>query len=182
MVEAVVDSKREECVQTEETPDISENDLTAVSNTTDPTYVYDGSSTSASEEDYFNAHSEEDNDITEQKIPILPAKRERRQPDRYGYSNLCAVDDPEIYGEITYDDAVNGPENEKWKEAMDEELKAFDENNAWEFVDAKEADRLVKSWLKYCSVLEDYSGRTEGRTAARVRALILLPACRCHAM
>lgn len=43
---------------------------------------------------------------------------------------------------------MSGPEKEQWERAMMEELKNFDDNQAWEFIDRKEADRVVQcKWV-----------------------------------
>lgn len=119
----------------------------------DPTYIYDSSS---SHEDSYQSVYESENESTlesilEENIQNLQelGKRKRKPVERYGYSNLCIVDELESCGEeLSYETAINGPEKELWEQAMAEELKAFEENQAWEFVHRKEADRVVQcKWV-----------------------------------
>jgi hypothetical protein len=65
--------------------------------------------------------------------------------ERYGFTNQCVLDESESCGEeITYEEAMNGAKKETWTQAMMEELKAFEDNQAWELVDVKKADRVVQ--------------------------------------
>lgn len=56
--------------------------------------------------------------------------------------NLCADQ------LITYEEAVNGPESEEWCKAMQEELKSFKENEAWDVVNRPEQATVVEcKWV-----------------------------------
>ncbi|CAH2107522.1 unnamed protein product [Euphydryas editha] len=83
------------------------------------------------------------------EIPELPSKRLRKPVERYGVSNLSITNNQKSWdGEITYEEAIKGPDRKMWEQAMEHELKAFEENQAWELVDEKEADRVVQcKWV-----------------------------------
>lgn len=94
-----------------------------------------------------------------QQVPEKPEvldqreKRVRKQPDRYGWVSVSAgnevdsvsagrqVDsvsagiEVDFSSDITLQDALNGPESAQWTQAMNDELKSFEDNEAWEVVD-----------------------------------------------
>lgn len=136
----------------------------------DPTYVCDSDiSTSSTEENTFHTLSGEEDEIPAQDVPQLLEKRSRKPPDRYGVTNLCFSDELESCAdEITYEEATNGPEKEKWQQAMSDELQAFKENQAWEFVDRKEADRVVQcKWVFKKKLDNDNRVRYRARLVAK---------------
>lgn len=50
--------------------------------------------------------------------------------------------------EFTLEEALQGPEKEHWEEAVKEELKSFEDNNAWEVVDIPVSGNIVKcKWV-----------------------------------
>lgn len=80
-------------------------------------------------------------------VKTLPA-RERRKPDRYGYSNLCAKMVDVDTTELSLEQALQGEEKEHWLRAVQEELQCFYENNAWELVDPPKSGTIVKcKWV-----------------------------------
>ncbi|CAH2104964.1 unnamed protein product [Euphydryas editha] len=126
----------------------SQDDRTVL-NPNDLTYVPDTSCSSSTSENLYHTLCEEDDDSRAVEIPELPSKRLRKPVERYGVSNLSITDNQKSWdGEITYEEAIKGPDREMWEQAMEQELKAFEENQAWELVDAKEADRVVQcKWV-----------------------------------
>lgn len=130
-----------EQVKTAETNNtvLSENDLTFICNT---------SNSSLTSDDSYHTLCGEESDLSADEAPIT-SKRVRKPVERYGISNLCVVDELGACDEdVTYEEAIKGAESEMWKQAMKEELHAFEENQAWEIVSDKEADRVVKcKWV-----------------------------------
>lgn len=97
-------------------------------------------------------------------------KRVRRQPERYGFTNLCTLSEPEsISDPVTIHEALNSPDKEKWIEAMQDELQAFDENQAWVPVDKLPSDKtLVKcKWIFKRKVNSDKSVKYRARLVAK---------------
>lgn len=111
--------------------------------------VKDGHSSSSlsistsSESEYINAltdldstlhqsdEEEEDNNI-EPESPHAVVKRIRKQPERYGFSNLCTNLCPNITRDpVNVREALDSPDRDKWIDAMKDELQAFEENEAW---------------------------------------------------
>jgi hypothetical protein len=76
----------------------------------------------------------------------VPKKRVMRKPNYYGYTNMCVE---EVTGEeISFTEAVTGPEKVEWQCAMREELKSFSENDTWELVDRPKDGTVVKNrWV-----------------------------------
>jgi hypothetical protein len=148
-------------VQEVEDEDSTEEDNT-VPDPDDPTYVCDTSSSYSTKDDANHTLSEEE-------IPARSSKRERRPVNRYGFTNLCVLAESESCGEeITYEEAMNGPEKEMWRQAMMEELKAFEDNQAWELVDVKKADRVVQcKWVFKKKFESDNKVRFRARLVAK---------------
>lgn len=95
--------------------------------------------------------------------------RERKKPERFGFSNLCM-------NEETYDDAaglslseaLQGPEKEQWKEAMREELQCFKDNDAWELCEAPTDSRAVQcKWVLRKKYDSEYKVRFRARLVAK---------------
>lgn len=83
------------------------------------------------------------------------SKRLKREPERYGFLNMTVVNNEAEEDFLTYHEAMNGPDRNHWKKAIDEELKSFEENCAWELTDATNSDTPVKcKWVfkKKCDV------------------------------
>lgn len=79
-------------------------------------------------------------------VKTLP-QRQRKQPDRYG---LMCTEKCNIYfsDELSLEEALQGPEKKHWEQAVQEELKSFEENNAWEVVDIPVSGNIVKcKWV-----------------------------------
>lgn len=90
---------------------------------------------------------EDINTVLENRSP--KPVRERKKPDRYGYSNLCISE--EIIDDasgLSLDEALKGPEREQWMSAVSEEIQCFEDNNAWELVDIPVSGTIVKcKWV-----------------------------------
>lgn len=93
--------------------------------------------------------SEENTNPTDAADTYLPRmvteenkKRQRKKPERYGYANICNTSIGE--DEMTYAEAISGPEKQQWLQAMAEELQAFEENQVWEIVDIPDNKNVVQ--------------------------------------
>ncbi|KAG7306736.1 hypothetical protein JYU34_008164 [Plutella xylostella] len=79
-----------------------------------------------------------------QEVPVVE-KRQRRKPDRYGFANMCDTTGDD---ELTYAEAISGPERQMWLQAMAEELQSFEDNQAWEVVDTPSNASVVQcKWV-----------------------------------
>ncbi|KAG7301017.1 hypothetical protein JYU34_015390 [Plutella xylostella] len=120
-------------------------------------------STSSDSEDSF--HEPLNEEI--QKVEDLPAKRVRRKPDYYGFSNLC-TENVTSHDEMTLQEALQGPERAQWKQAVEEELQAFESNDAWEIVDVPSDRSIVKcKWVLNKKVDIDNKVRYRARLVAK---------------
>ncbi|CAH2103269.1 unnamed protein product [Euphydryas editha] len=164
--EAQIVIPEENIQQVEEGPE-SEEESTLI-DPTDPSYVCEGSSACSTEDDSYQSLLEDDKENLLQDVESL-GKRERKTPNRYGFTNLCVLDENQLYGEdITYLEAMNGPESEEWKQAMRDEIKAFEDNQAWELVDRTEADRVVQcKWVFKKKFESDNKVRFRARLVAK---------------
>lgn len=155
--------KEQQSVEEESSMIGSNNTLT---NQDDPTYVYDSENTTSTEEEFYHRLTEEE-DLSENEEPPLVVKRIRKPPERYSFTNLCVSDEPESWAEdISYNEATNGPEKDKWQQAMSDELQAFEDNQAWEIVSQEEADRVVQcKWV--------FKKKPENNNSVRYRARLV---------
>ncbi|CAH2109079.1 unnamed protein product [Euphydryas editha] len=104
-------------------------------NDKDETYIPDEESTTSEEE--------LQSDTTVKTLP----QRQRREPDRYGF--MCTEECNESFSdELTLEKALQGPEKEHWQQAIEDELKSFEDNKAWEFVDMPVSGNVIKcKWV-----------------------------------
>ncbi|CAH0730432.1 unnamed protein product, partial [Brenthis ino] len=105
----------------EEQSDNTTEDEETVINSSDVTYIPDETESSSSTSDeYYNVLS--DTEVLPDKPTVLD-KRQRKQPDRFGFINICI----ESVGDknLTYEDVMNGIERVQWCKAMEEELQSF---------------------------------------------------------
>lgn len=104
------------------------------------------------------------------EIPKNVRRSERRpQPKEFKdfVTYLCTEDisggDP-----VTLDEALARPDGDKWKEATTDELRSFEENEAWEIVDIPESGTIVKcKWVFKRKVCADNSVRYRARLVAK---------------
>lgn len=136
-----------QAVVQENEPDIPKDETEeeqSVNDQNDSSYLPDSESTtcSSSSDEFCDPENEVahldpvDNPITE--------KRERRKPERYGFSNICATDDVIGDESLTYDIVMNCSEREQWCKAMEEELQSFSDNDAWEVMERPSDARVVQ--------------------------------------
>lgn len=90
-------------------------------------------STDDSDSEYVPSKYEDVEESLEDIVTTTREVRNRRQPDRYGFSsqqNVCLQE----AGDLTLQEALTGHEKGYWQKALKEELQCFDENEAWELV------------------------------------------------
>lgn len=94
--------------------------------------------------------------------------RNRKQPDRYGFSNVCVGNSSiEDSCELSIVEALKGPEKEQWLEAVRDELQCFDYNNAWELTDLPKDSTIVQCrWV----LRKKYDSENNVRYRARLVA------------
>lgn len=96
-------------------------------------------------------------------------KRVRKQPERYGFSNLC-TSSPEVSSDpSSVREALESPDRDSWIEAMRDELRAFEDNDAWVAVDALPSDKTLVQckWVFKKKVNSDNSVRYRARLVAK---------------
>lgn len=170
MTRAVTEEKESEGeIETEARTDSSDIICTPVETDTtldlsDMTYVPEETESSSSEE-FYNTNSEpEIQDLP--KEDTVTGKRQRKQPDRYGFGNICV----ESVGEenLTYTDVMNGPEKSEWCRAMEDELQSFSECDAWEVVDKPDSGTVVQcKWVYKKKLNSDNTVRYRARLVAK---------------
>lgn len=116
--------------------------------------------------------SEKETDV---KKPVTPKDEEKniRRSQRQIKPNT-RFDDYELYfsagtsdqleDPTTVEEARSRPDAEEWKRAMDEELQAFEDNNAWELVDLPESASVVQ-----CKWVFKRKVNSEGKVQHRAR-------------
>lgn len=103
---------------------------------------------------------------TSTPIKIRP-QRERRPPERYGITNICIADKVDDASGLSLEEALQGLEKAHWKQAMTDELKSFEENEAWELVSVPDKASIVKcKWV----LKKKYDSENNVRYRARLVA------------
>ncbi|XP_046976414.1 uncharacterized mitochondrial protein AtMg00820-like [Vanessa cardui] len=93
-------------------------------------------------------------------------KRKRKIPERYGYANACTMSIGE--DELTFSEAISGPEKQQWLQAITEELQSFVDNQVWEVVDAPNNGSVVQcKWVLKKKFDSDNKVRYRARLVAK---------------
>lgn len=108
---------------------------------------------SSSESEYLDVKNQKYSDdasnraVNSPEIPTeVKQKRQRKKPERYGYANICTnyIGDDNM----TYAEAISGPEKQQWMQAMAEELQSFADNDVWDVVDSPDNVSVVQcKWV-----------------------------------
>lgn len=105
-----------------------------------------------------------DEDLNTENKRVFPV-RQRGKPDRYGF--MCMIDD-QPDNELTLKEALEGPEKEFWEQAVQDELQSFQDNKAWEIVDAPSGGTIVKcKWVLKKKCDSDNNVRYRARLVAK---------------
>ncbi|CAK1555486.1 unnamed protein product [Leptosia nina] len=95
-----------------------------------------------------------------------PKKQLRKRPERYGFANMSTTSIGD--NELTYAEAISGPESQQWLQAMAEELQSFDDNQVWEIVDAPDSASVVQcKWVLKKKIDCDNKVRHRARLVAK---------------
>ncbi|CAF4918661.1 unnamed protein product [Pieris macdunnoughi] len=171
MMEAIINENKSYSDSVDQLTDSDGSDSelstsTVKSNNNDHTYIEEESNlNNSTSDDFFDSVP-----VRELKNlqNIKPDKvtRDRKKPDRFGYSNVCIETDTDPCGDhlITYEEALNGLESKEWYKAMQEELQSFRKNEAWEVVDRPKQATVVKcKWVLKKKVDSDDNIRYHAR-------------------
>lgn len=116
-------------------------------NTDDSDEVYVPCETDTLESSESSITDSEDSIILN-NVNMTSGSRRRQQPDRYRFANACIEDDNIFTGEISLQEALEGPEKAQWLAAVQDELQSFEKNSAWELVDAPKDGTIVQcKWV-----------------------------------
>lgn len=120
------------------------------------------------DETYIPSESEYEDGEDTSFIPSYRSVRERKKPERYGLSNMCVSEAaPDDMNGLTLEEALRGPEKEEWLKAVYEEIQCFEDNSAWELVDAPPNSNIVKcKWV----LKKKYDSENNVRFRARLVA------------
>lgn len=106
-------------------------------------------------------------DVPDEASVPRHSSRLRKKPDRFVVS-VAKSDNSASESELTVDDALNGPESLQWKQAMAEELKSFEDNDAWEVVPSPEQGTVVScKWVFQKKLNTDNTVRYRARLVAK---------------
>ncbi|CAK1581239.1 unnamed protein product [Parnassius mnemosyne] len=111
-------------------------------------------------------------EIEDVKYPEPVSKLRMRvikPPQRYGFSNVCVIEDENIGNEcLTYENVINDTEREEWYKAMEDELQSFRDNDAWDLVDKPSDARVVQcKWVFKRKLNSDNTVRYRARLVAK---------------
>ena len=97
-------------------------------------------------------HGDRDLPVVQPEVPVEPAQppsirrnpvRARNQPSWMRSGDYALLAGREIEEPQTVEEALNGPDKEMWKWAMDAEMKSLKENGTWTLVDLPSNANLV---------------------------------------
>src|ERR1041384_7715300 len=115
--------------------------------------VLEPSSTVGAEEngqnDIHNDHDIDDDHDENEEEPFVPRRSSRvRQPTEFYGQLVNAISADESDEPTSYKEATEGPEPEKWLEAMKSEIDSMDTNRVWTLVDIPEDRKAVENkWI-----------------------------------
>ncbi|KOB65516.1 Retrovirus-related Pol polyprotein from transposon TNT 1-94 [Operophtera brumata] len=72
-------------------------------------------------------------------------QRVKTKPNRNGF--MCTENSTDI-GKLMLEQELQGPDKEHWEQAVKDDLQSFEENGAWEVLDAPSGGTIVKcKWV-----------------------------------
>lgn len=159
LVENEIDSSNEESVQVGE---ILENKINGE----------DDISSESSGEVWENCDSDEsDSSLPSEETPVQLRRSERIPKPRQFDDNViyfCSDDSDLSADPVSVQSALSRADGNKWKQAMDEELQSFEDNQAWELVDIPEKNTIVQcKWVFKRKNESDNSVRYRARLVAK---------------
>ena len=137
----------------------------------------------SSDEEFESAESEEEEENQSEVQPttsILPRRSARtnigtlplRLRDDYEVERADAIDECHAIDEkgdpTTYESALKSPDVEEWKQAMEEELQAIEQNETWELVDLPKGKNVVGSkWIFKTKISDGVPIKRKARLVAQ---------------
>lgn len=112
-------------------------------------------------------------EVQEVQTTLVPdskacTKRSKKQPQRYGFNNMCISSTVPASQEISISEALTGPEKEQWRRAIADELHSFEDNDAWELVKNPGDVSIVKCrWVLVKKFDVDNNVRYRARLVAK---------------
>ncbi len=124
--------------------------------------------TVGAENDSCNRGEDNQEPIPDTFPPVRRSSRNIQPPDRYGFS-LIGVDDEQA--PMSVSEALSSCDKQKWKEAMEREMKSLYLNDVWELMEPPEGRKIIGSkWIFRKKV--DTSG-----TVSRYKARLVAQGC-----
>lgn len=106
---------------------------------------------------YMDAYIDENEETENENLEINISHEENEQASRYPKRQRVEKDfsDYELYHTCcepnvptTFKEAVNGEDNDRWKKAIQAELKSMEENKAWILVDPPQDKKIIQNkWV-----------------------------------
>ncbi|CAH2109147.1 unnamed protein product [Euphydryas editha] len=147
-----------------ESSEVHSDSVGDISDDTESAEYHDGDETYVPDEEEISSSGESVVSVVKKR----ECRRHRREPNRYGFSNVCFESDSATdVSELSLQDALNGPEREQWLEAVRDELQCFEDNNAWELSEVPDNSTVVQCrWV----LRKKYDSENKVRFRARLVA------------
>ena len=86
---------------------------------------------------------EVEGDPNENEVPLPRGSRNRRPPERYGLPYTFNTTKEDVQEPQSYNEAVNSPQAENWRKAMQTEYNSLMDNNTWTLVNEPEDQQVL---------------------------------------
>ena len=86
---------------------------------------------------------EVEGDPNENEVPLPRGSRNRRPPERYGLPYTFNTTKEDVQEPKSYNEAVNSPQAENWRKAMQTEYNSLMDNNTWTLVKEPEDQQVL---------------------------------------
>ena len=86
---------------------------------------------------------EVEGDPNENEVPLPRGSRNRRPPERYGLPYTFNTTKEDVQEPKSYNEAVNSPQAENWRKAMQTEYNSLMDNNTWTLVNEPEDQQVL---------------------------------------
>ena len=112
----------------------------------------------------FDYSLEEPGQDEESKLVLRRSTRERKPRDYFG--EWVTIENSELGEPTSIEEAMSGPDNVKWQEAMGNEMKSLQENHVWDLVELpKDKKAMDSKWVfKLKTNTDRLSRTTQGST------------------
>ena len=159
------DSDEEGSIQSETDTTVSNEEAENEQNS-DPDYIPEQLEELSSSDTSSQSLSPNDEEgIQEQPLDEQVGRGQRRKNLPPRLQDYALFTNPSEFSLLTYQQAISGDDNLKWKEAIQEEMSALEENATWRLVDRSEVDGKILSSRWIFKIKED--GRYKARLVVR---------------